>query len=263
MSDPDRKTLFLSENLHVFSRFGPEPASDVVVVCWSNWVPVQSLTGDVFGEGVFPQNGIDGIYVNCASNAWWQYPELPEALSLVREAAAGRPIVTYGSSMGGYAAIRFSKALDAVRAVAVAPQFSIRAAVVPGEDRWDKEAVCITYIYEDEPSFTNSCETYVLYDPLYNKDAQHVVAYGALTDLERVELYCSGHPPLDSLVEYGLASWFALSAVKGQLDRTYLRSVVRARRRSSARYWRELSFRCMERGHHRWADQARAAGSAL
>jgi pimeloyl-ACP methyl ester carboxylesterase len=48
-----------------------------------------------------------------------------------------RKVVTLGNSMGGFGAIYFASQLPNVRtAVSFSPQFSVNAAVVPGETRW-------------------------------------------------------------------------------------------------------------------------------
>ncbi len=109
-----RKILYLSPNLKIF-RNGPwRELRDTVVVCFQYLQPEQQLNPPGFAEQFFDKYQIDAVFVNCATTEWYQYSDLSEALSILRVFTAGRRrTIPYGSSMGGYAAIRFASASGA------------------------------------------------------------------------------------------------------------------------------------------------------
>lgn len=76
--------LYRSPNLKVF-RKRPQPFRfDVIVVSFQYRQTDQHLDLPGFAEGFLTDAGIDAVFVNCATNEWYQYPDLPLALSAVR-----------------------------------------------------------------------------------------------------------------------------------------------------------------------------------
>ena len=79
----------------------------------------------------------------------------------------GARVMTYGSSMGGYAALRFARALRADAILALSPQYSIDPAVVPWEDRWRQDGARIAWLPalagpldpNVRPLITSTCRT--------------------------------------------------------------------------------------------------------
>src|SRR5689334_6646944 len=104
--------LYGSPTLRVFAVVTPNSDHSRVVVSFANWLGTPSLTTFGAAERLLSPRGIDGVYVNCVGNHWWQYEDLPLALAAARRfMTPWREIVTYGSSMGGYAAFRYAAPL--------------------------------------------------------------------------------------------------------------------------------------------------------
>jgi hypothetical protein len=67
-----------------------------------------------FGEAYLAANGIGAVHVLSRGNDWFHHADMDRALAAVHEAVAGAErVLAYGSSMGGYGAIRFADAIGA------------------------------------------------------------------------------------------------------------------------------------------------------
>ena len=245
-----RNTLFKSDNLHVFSS-GKEAASGSLLVCgFQNRASSPALDAPGFGEDFLVKEAIDGLFFNCATNAWWQYPELPEALdTALRYASAFERTVCYGSSMGGYAAMRFADAIGASRVIAAAPQFSPRRSVVPRETRYEADVETVEFLHEATLLPSLEIDRYVIYDPLLSADKDHVDRYEAISSLTRVPMPCAGHPPLALLASQGQIRAVVLSLLRDAFNVQTFSREQRSLRRQTYRYWEQLSYHLAQRGH--------------
>ena len=107
------------------------------IVTFHSLTQIQSLDRPGFGEDFLREQGIDAIHVINRDNAWYHYPEFQEALACIAKHTQGYQwVATSGSSMGGYAAVRFAEAVGASVAIAISPQYSVCRRVVPFETRW-------------------------------------------------------------------------------------------------------------------------------
>jgi hypothetical protein len=241
--------LYRSSNLKVF-RNGPWSQSrDTLVVCFQYRQPSQQLDLPGFAEEFFAKSEIDAVFVNCASNEWYQYQDLPLALSKIRTfASTWRRVVTYGSSMGAYAALRFAAAIGAQASISIGPQYSPRPTVIAGEHRFCTD-IAVTGFLHEESYQANSCvANYVIYDPLLKLDSRHVVEYQKTATLILIAIPCGGHTPTILLVQCGMLSDFILQLVAGTFSVQRFRRQFRLARRSSPEYWKELGERLHEHG---------------
>src|SRR5690606_30202022 len=120
-----------------------------------------------FGEEFLRNAGISAIHVMGVREDWYQYPEMPAAMQAVRQATAGAErVMTYGSSMGGYAALRFADAAGANAVLAISPQYSIDPKKMPFETRWHQESQRIQWRPEIDGRIV--CDSYpvIVFDPI-------------------------------------------------------------------------------------------------
>ena len=244
--------IYASPTLRVFATLSPASDRSRIVASFANWHGKQALTNSGAAESLLVPRGIDAVHFNCAGNHWWQYEDLPLALEAARRfVAPWRDIVTYGSSMGGYAAFRYAGALGATRALAVCPQFSIQRTLMPRESRWGGEMANIEFRHEAQFQVASGCQYLALYDTLFALDAMHIREYKRHMPVVDVPLPCSGHPPLELLQAYGCLSKVTLDLLAGTHQPRQLRQEHRDKRRDAARYWSELGRRLGERRHYR------------
>lgn len=234
--------LFRSADL--LARAVGRRSGDVCVVTFACLLDRPDLAAPGFGEAFFADRGIDAVHVTCSGNDWYQYPDLFAALDAVR--AAVRPyrrVLAYGSSMGGYAAVRYGERSGAHEALAISPQFSIDARRAPFETRWRSLAGAIRFLNEDRPPAVGRAT--VVYDP-FNRDARHVALMAAAVPVRPVKVIHAGHPAGAYLAEAGLLSELVLSLCAGALPGDFERR-ARAARRCSGQYLFTLARRVPRR----------------
>jgi len=217
--------------------------SSTCMVCFDGLQDVHTLDRPGFGERFFAQAAVDAIHFVIRDNAWYQYEQMEEALDRVAVALASYDrVLTYGSSMGGYAAIRFGGRLKADTAVATSPQYSIDARVVPFETRWRDEAKRLDFKVEARFSSGFARRSYVFYDP-YDPDNRHVDLYRGHTDVIDVRILGCGHSSIGYLAEAGLLPECALSLIQGTFDAVSFSLRARQRRRWVAQRYLVLADR--------------------
>ena len=124
------KVIYQSDRLS--ARF-VEGETERVAVCFPDRVHPVGFDQPGWGEGFLTKRGVSAIYIAEAGIDWFQCPDFFDAMQACRAALGQRPVTTYGSSMGGYAAILGARALGADRCFALSPQYSIDPEVVPFE----------------------------------------------------------------------------------------------------------------------------------
>jgi hypothetical protein len=241
--------LFRTQNLVVRDATGF--SSEACFVTFEAYSEAATLDRPGFGEHFFRKRRIDAVHFISRDNDWYQLAELPEACRLVLELARRyRRVVAYGSSMGGYAAVRFGGWVGAHTAFALSPQFSIDPKRTPFETRWRHEARRVRFIHEDDVRAAPTAV--VIYDPLITADARHVELFRRLTNVVDVRLPCSGHPSTGYLANLGLLSRSLAALARGSFNASKLQQVARRRRKESAEFFVNLALR--SRSARRKAD---------
>ncbi|WP_313102403.1 tetratricopeptide repeat protein [Brevundimonas sp.] len=231
--------LFRSDNVVVRAV----PAEDVSrwVVTFDNYGLGPGFDRPGFGEDFLRQSGVSAIHVLGRSDDWYQYPEMAEAMAAVRQATQGAArVLTYGSSMGGYAAVRFADAAGADAALAISPQYSIDPARVPFETRWLQDGKRIAFRPEIEKRLACQCRPTIVFDSSSNDD-RHARLIADEIDADLIGLDYVHHPATTYLSEIGLLGGLVFDALSGTLDVPGFRVEATARRRNSAVYLSRLS----------------------
>jgi tetratricopeptide (TPR) repeat protein len=170
-----------------------------------------------------------------------------EALECVRAATKKyKFVVTYGCSMGGYAALNFSSHLNAHRALAIYPQLSINRSVVPFETRWQEEAKLIDFSRDSIHIPPNpGARDIVLFDPHITLDKLQAEAIHKVRGSELVPLPFLGHGGMGAGVDTEMLKKIIrliveendkhISSVAKRMHKTF--------RRTKAKYYFELARR--------------------
>ncbi|MCS6920441.1 MAG: tetratricopeptide repeat protein, partial [Elioraea sp.] len=214
-----------------------------------------------FGESFLEKRRIPAIHFISKDNHWWQTPEPWQAFELLRRQgllSADREIVLYGSSMGGYAALRFSAALRPRRIVVFSPQYSIDARKVPFERRWRAYAAKLDFRYDEmRGAIDPDAQAMVIFDPLFRPDALHVRRFEEHRPLERVAIPFAGHNTARFLSEIGVMAEVTQALLDGSFDLAAFRRTYRRERQTAALFWHGLADALSE--HRRPAAAAVAA----
>ena len=196
-----------------------------------------------FGEAFFRERGISAIFVNGSGNHWYQYPDMLVALAVIRDAVKDVPrIMTYGSSMGGYAAIRFAEHICAHAALALSPQYSRDPAKVPFETQWAAEARAICWRPELDGRISPTVQPVIVYDPV-GKDGRHVAMIAADTPVHAIGLPHTAHPVITFLSSIGMLEGLVLDTLDDKLDPDAFRREARRLSRRDPIYLSELCRR--------------------
>ena len=232
--------IYRSADLLVRARVGYE--SPLCVVTFQSYTDERTLEREGFGENFLASRAVNAIHVISRDNYWFLLPDIEPALEAAAKAAAPFDRVTsYGSSMGGYAAIRLGGLAGAKTAIALSPQFSVDPSVVPFEDRWAADTKRLDYEIErrlGRKGFVGSAD--IFYDPT-DRDARHVELYRACIDIRDVQLPRCGHPVTGFLSDVGLLQRAVLEAAEGVLDPAGFEREARERRERSPQHLATLA----------------------
>lgn len=239
--------LFRSNNLLVrWVRGAGMRVPATAFVTFGSYTVEHFLERQGFGEDFLRDEGIDAIHVVNIDNQWYQYPEVPEMLAAVAAALVRVPrVFTYGSSMGGYAALRFARAVGARTAIALSPQYSLDPKVVPFETRWQADLARITF---REQAFQPAARQVIFYDPRLNVDNRHVRLFEAAgAETIAVGVPHGGHPVGPLLAETGVLQDAIRAIVASTFSPTVVQRAVRERRSRSQHHFFMLSRRAGRR----------------
>ncbi len=238
MSAKPNTFLYYGRSIRVYiSRTDKSPSSKVII-CFHGKKSEPGFQRGNFGESFLRSHEIDAIHIQTSVNNWYQSPDLPEALAAAAHAAAiYKHRVTYGTSMGGYAALAFSGPLNATGVTAFVPQFSPVIDKAPFDNRWKDERQVIEPVMDDMAAqISKTAKIYISYDPHQKQDRKHfelIAATGAkitpltfpLVDTEVLRFLSDTH----------LIERVVLETIDGTASQKRYRALVRdGRRRSSA-----------------------------
>jgi tetratricopeptide (TPR) repeat protein len=233
--------LYRSANLLV--RCSPCENTLRWVVTFDNYGSPPGFDRPCFGEAFLAARGVSVISVLGKGNDWYQYPDTPLALDAVRRAVAGAErVVTYGSSMGGYAAIRFADAVGAHACLALSPQYSNDPAKVPFEWRWGQEARSLSWRPELDGVISCSIRPILVFDSA-NEDSRHAAMIARDVAVELVAIPYAAHPATTYLHAVGMLERIVFEVIDDRFDRAMFSREANAARRNSAIYISELARR--------------------
>jgi hypothetical protein len=215
-----------------------------------------------FGESFFERAGFTGIHVLTAGNDWYQYSEIDAALAVIRDAVRGAErVLTYGSSMGGYAAVRFADAVGATHVLSLSPQYSIDPRKVPADRRWWWDQKRIRFIPDHNGPIACRAEVVVGYDPTLKLDSLHAELIGRDVRAALLPLAYCGHPVTTVLGELGLLQSMALAFLAGPIDLAAIQADFSQRREDASMWLAEYASRLPEGGKVRARELAMRAAA--
>ncbi len=160
-----------------------------------------------------------------------------------------------GSSMGGYAAIAFSKYLRCDTALAYSPQNEI---TIQSDPRFAGHVENIEWVYPiSAETIADACKFFVVYDNKDLYDKMHAERLRSIIPAERyVEILLSyaGHAVVFYLLEVGLLKQVSLNALTGN---PLQRSELRKNRKQSRQYLAIVAEHLRQRRHPKLASRVR------
>lgn len=214
--------------------------SSDVIVTFGPWRQSNSLESkgvwSSFGVSAVSKLGVTHISVETNRNNWYQTEEIKFAIkAIIKHLDSGSVVYTYGSSMGGYAAVNFSHLLGAKKFLAISPQYSSNYKLFPSDEkRWitDLERVSNHYDYISNDMVADT-SGFILYDPEHI-DSWHANKIHEKIDCKIIDLPGSGHPSgtminkfygLKRLVSEVLSDDFCATKMRNEYEGAYKQSV--------------------------------------
>jgi len=203
-----RRYIYESDTAKVFS-VGDIDGNDVCVTFFTYASKEETLANvDGFAEAALEKHNTPTVHFINLTNHWWHIPDLEACLSHAAQALSGAKIRTgYGSSMGAYAALRFSERLKLNNVLGFVPQFSIDRQHVPFETRWARQAAMLDFNGEPYSISKDAACHLVVGD--CEADLQHIRLIQAANPDANISLYEIGsgdHLILKDYQDYGLLS---------------------------------------------------------
>ena len=204
-----------------------------------------------WGTASFSKRNIAHVCVFHKAEDWHQNDDFFPSMQACRAFLGPNVgITSYGFSMGGYGALLGAETLEADRAVAISPQFSIDPKAVRFERRYHEQWAKMAGWKFDLRNYMKSAQIkyLVIYDPLHRKDQKHEARLPKPDGYTRCLLHGVGHAGIQALVEMKIQETLfeVLIAKSNAAD---LRKMFRSRREFGFRYLRKMGTRLHERGH--------------
>jgi hypothetical protein len=183
--------IFEDEHIYAIWIDGP---SDHVVISFSNTVTVPDGVR-CYGDTPSRKTGTACLGVVSKQQDWFCPSDSVRALALsaARRLAKYQTRVAYGSSMGGYAALKFSRLFNATHILALAPQWSIDPVEAGRDPGW---SWCVNPAMRGMGvRYEDMCgAAYLFVDPRDELDSWHATQIRSVYPMARtVPVYGSGH----------------------------------------------------------------------
>lgn len=240
----------------------PDRPTTALYVTFRQWVPDPGRFEERGRVQRALTAGLAHLHIQSRRNDWFlnaETPDLAAALATTRDRFLTARAL--GFSMGGYGALRFSRALRLNQVLLVSPQVSLH---LPGEDRYPEAASFDPLAGDLAAHARPDLKGVVAFDPFHRLDRLHADAIQALLPgLQPAKLAFGGHPGTAAI---GQAGGFRALQRLSLSSRLEARDVVRLHRdlrHGSARYWRERADRLLRRNRPDLAAQALDRAEAL
>jgi tetratricopeptide (TPR) repeat protein len=248
------QTIF-SNDLYKVGFFPAETPSQTLFFTFTER-GFRKLDGPGFGTLFLTKLGYDVISVKSLFDHWYQDLPLELIACVCRFFSRRRNIYTkkisYGSSMGAYAAIFFSEVLRVDAVIAISPQFDITS---EWDKRWHREAIAIksSFLVPDASRVYDRCSYTIVYDPA-DSDRLHFERYAGIIPpglLNPIRTYYGGHPA-GYLLNKTEALRELIESIAGGWP-TNLRIRINAGKKIYPNYYFNLAWACHLRKKPKWA----------
>ncbi|QRM54084.1 hypothetical protein [Sinorhizobium sp. BG8] len=198
---------------HRITLYSQRAGSGVVVVTFGTIS--SSLNTEPFGFPFLIEQGYDHIHVAQSKYTLYQSLSLEEFQKIVAVHCKGKKVVSYGSSLGGYAALYFGGCLDAKIIAASPVNFVDKVILVK---RWALVPMRHSLISENP---TSSKAPVIFYDPLDDERDRVYLAKRVLPaypNAKVIPIPGGGHATFNELQKRGILKSTILSIVEGNFD---------------------------------------------
>jgi len=193
------KIIKRNKNYRAIQLF-PEKESNVFVLTFDHYRPsydgVKPRPFRTVGmNNYITKIGYNNIHIQSKRNDWYQLPDFSEVTSEISSVKKpGDIYISYGTSMGAFAAASFSEALDTDFFLSVSPQASLSEKFMKslGDNRWSENSS----IFRDDCLLDGGCRErkgIISVDPSFKTDLSHAKAVADVTESSILRCWGSWH----------------------------------------------------------------------
>lgn len=248
MTKTTYRPIHEDEDLIVFRK---ATASDVAIFAFNNWGTIYP-TPQVWGTDFIDRSGFGAVVFMAKKRNWFPAGAMAPAIAAVRR-EVGKPAFsfTFGNSMGGYAALKYQRALKARACLAFNPQYTLDPAGSPFDDRfrahWTPEMVGMDVVPEDVDR-----DAFVFHDPGNPQDSGHARILADMPGVQGIPVFHTGHVTVRSVVRGStIPELVDLIREKPGGAAPEVRRLLRRRKKSSFDYYQTLAEQLLARNHRR------------
>jgi hypothetical protein len=176
--------------------------------------------GTVFwGKTLVEKLDIDCIGFVAKGPSWFPAIDVSTAINCIGQQLHKRRSISYGYSMGAYAALKYGWRLGVEFSLSVGPQFSINPDDVPLDDRYRDHFV--PELHKDmaispADQVGSRHRSYVVYDPGYEKDRYNIELIRTCGSLTELRVRYMEHDVIESLSNSEVFSKIMSSILEGK-----------------------------------------------
>ena len=211
------------------------------------------------GQRFWGQQIVQALNINCVSFVarfphWYPKADFSPLLEIAKPLLRGKEVIVYGTSMGGYGALKYGDTLGATHVVAVAPQFSINPKDVPWDRRYlEHYKLDLHENMGIEPiAATDNINYWLLYDPWYSEDRAHARLIEAAIPCRHIPVHATGHITIKAIS--GTEVFKAIINFVRAYDDVSLYRTLRKAKKGSPVYFLELLGFVARRGNEKAAE---------
>ncbi|WP_062563456.1 hypothetical protein [Paracoccus aminovorans] len=185
-----------------------------------------------WGAGFLRVQRRDHIAVKPKRKDWYTRPDLPEILAQLRGLFSQYDeVVTYGGSMGGFAALTFADLIGATTVIAIAPQSTLDPRKVPWDNRFPPAKDCdFSGPYGDAVGkFAKAARVLIVLDRYCVPDMRHLARLSG-GNMQVLNLPFLGHTLAADMQRMGLLAYLIASISAGSFSKTEFHAIARRRR---------------------------------
>ncbi|WP_374587959.1 hypothetical protein [Ideonella dechloratans] len=229
-SDSPRRIVFDGKDLRVVVQ----PAHSQEVVVSFNWGKYVAEGDHFYADDLFQKLKLSAVGIVSKRPHWYCCEEWPQALAAAIEAMRGyRLRVGYGFSMGGYAVLKYSKALGLDRVLCFSPQWSVDPEEAPWDARKDWAFVPFMRGMGVRPP-DRAGLAYLFVDPCHSPDWEHAQKVLQAGDNVLIPMRYCEHDTIKMLLGRESMGEILKVCMHGKPEEA--KAVVRQRKRASKRF---------------------------
>jgi hypothetical protein len=240
--------IYENDYMEVFFRDGPTHRTLVTF----NGLGVYANGQKYWGQGIAERLDIRCIGIISRYETWFPVKTMREGLGVILPKLRGTVLV-YGSSMGAYAAIKYSGALQAHTVLAFSPQATISPHDFPANTYAGFFKSSLHEGMRIEAADLGG-DIYIFYDNHFVDDRHHVDMMPESMLIKHIPVQYLRHDTNTIVNRTEIISEIFSHSLAANL--LAVKSIIRAaKRRSSATYF-NLAIHCYEHGKFNWAQRA-------